>query len=110
MPEAKRRLYKYLRNAYSSLLVTGPFSILVGFEGGMMALNDRLKLRSMVVGEKGSMVYVASEECAIREIEPDLDDIWAPRGGEAFIVTLDGENVSAGRDRNAIVFLYPIMR
>ncbi len=27
----------------------------------MMALNDRLKLRSMVVGEKDDMVYVASE-------------------------------------------------
>ena len=33
-------------------MITGPFSILVGFTGGLMALNDRLKLRSMVVGEK----------------------------------------------------------
>jgi len=31
-----------------------------------MALNDRLKLRSMVVGEKDDMFYAASEECAIR--------------------------------------------
>ena len=53
------------------LLITGPFSILLGFTGGMMALNDRLKLRSMVVGEKGDTVYVASEECAIRAVEPD---------------------------------------
>ena len=60
-----------MRNLYSSLLVTGPFSILLGFEGGMMALNDRLKLRSMVVGEKGDKVYIASEECAIRVVEPD---------------------------------------
>ena len=29
-----------------------------------MALNDRLKLRSMVVGEKDETVYIASEECA----------------------------------------------
>ena len=36
-----------------------------------MALNDRLKLRSMVVGEKDDMVYIASEECAIRVMEPD---------------------------------------
>ena len=36
-----------------------------------MALNDRLKLRSMVVGEKGDQVYIASEECAIRVVEPD---------------------------------------
>jgi len=80
----------YLRNVFSSLLITGPFSILVGFEGGMMALNDRLKLRSMVVGEKDDMVYIASEECAIRVLEPNLDKIWAPKGGEAVIVTLDG--------------------
>ena len=54
-----------------------------------MALNDRLKLRSMVVGEKDSMVYIASEESAIRVIEPNLDKIWAPKGGEAVIVELN---------------------
>ncbi len=54
-----------------------------------MALNDRLKLRSMVAGEKGDTVYFASEECAIRVIEPNLDRIWAPRGGEAVIVRLN---------------------
>ena len=65
----------YLRNMFSSLLITGPFSILIGFDGGMMALNDRLKLRSMVVGEKGDRVYMASEECAIRIVEPELDAV-----------------------------------
>ena len=55
-----------------------------------MALNDRLKLRSMVIAEKGDMVYAASEECAIRVIEPDVDAIWAPKGGEPVIVTLEG--------------------
>mgnify|MGYP000081437833 CR=1 FL=1 len=48
------------------MLITGPFSILVGFTGGILALNDRLKLRSMVVGERGDTVYIASEESAIR--------------------------------------------
>ncbi len=88
-PEEREKL-KYLRNMFSSLLITGPFSILLGFKGGMMALNDRLKLRSMVVGEKDDKVYIASEECAIRAIEPALDRLWSPRGGEAVIVTLDG--------------------
>ena len=82
--------YKYLRNVFSSLLITGPFSILLGFEGGMMALNDRLKLRSMVVGEKGDMTYFASEECAIRMMEPNVDNLWSPRGGEPVIVRLNG--------------------
>ena len=88
--EAERDKLKYLRNAFASLLVTGPFSILLGFDGGMMALNDRLKLRSMVVGEKDDMVYIASEECAIRIIEPELDRMYSPKGGQAVIVTLDG--------------------
>ncbi|MEA4854682.1 MAG: hypothetical protein VB082_10490 [Christensenella sp.] len=91
MEPEKRAQMEYLRNMFSSLLITGPFSILLGFEGGMMALNDRLKLRSMVAAEKGDMVYVASEECAIRVMEPELDNIWSPRGGEPVIVTLDEE-------------------
>lgn len=94
MPEKERRHYTYLRNVFSSLLITGPFSILVGYTGGMMALNDRCKLRSMVVGERGDTVYVASEECAIRTIQPDLDRLWSPRGGEPVIVTLN-EGVQA---------------
>ena len=89
----ERALAEYLRNTFSSLLITGPFSIMVGFENGLMALNDRLKLRSMVVGEKDDMTYIASEECAIRAIEPNLDKIWSPRGGEPVIVTLDKKEV-----------------
>jgi glutamate synthase domain-containing protein 1 len=86
MDKEDREQYTYLRNAYPSLLITGPFSIIFGFENGFMALNDRLKLRSMVVGEKDDMVYIASEECAIREIEPNVDKIWSPAGGEPVIV------------------------
>ena len=90
---AQRETQKYLRTLFPSLLITGPFSIVLGFNGGLMALNDRLKLRSMVVGEKDETVYIASEECAIRVIAPELDKIWAPRGGEAVIVNLnDGGN------------------
>ena len=65
MRPKERELHEYLRMMFSSQLITGPFSILVGFDGGLMALNDRLKLRSMVVGEKGDLVYIASEEAAI---------------------------------------------
>ena len=69
-----------------SLLITGPFSIVFGFNGGLMALNARLKLRSMVVGEKNDIVYIASEETAIRAMAPDAENIWAPSGGEPVIV------------------------
>ena len=75
----------YLRTLFPSLLITGPFSIVLGFNGGLMALNDRLKLRSMVVGEKDDKVFIASEEAAIRTMEPNAENIWAPAGGEPVI-------------------------
>jgi glutamate synthase domain-containing protein 1 len=84
-PKEREKL-KYLRTVFSSLLVTGPFSIVFGFNGGLMALNDRLKLRSMVVGEKDDKVFIASEEASIRIMEPNAENIYAPSGGEAVIV------------------------
>lgn len=90
MPKEERDTLTYLRNAFSSMLITGPFSILVGYEGGLMALNDRLKLRSMVVGEKDDMVYISSEEAAIRVIQKDLDKVYSPTGGEGVIINVDG--------------------
>ena len=83
--EEQTRL-RYLRTVFSSLLITGPFSIILGFQGGLMALNDRLKLRSMVVAEKGDKVFIASEEAAIRAMEPDAENLFAPAGGEPVIV------------------------
>ena len=88
MSPEERETHEYLRIMFSAQLITGPFSILVGFEGGLMALNDRLKLRSMVVGEKDDIVYIASEEAAIRIIEPALDTVWSPKGGQPVIVSL----------------------
>lgn len=84
-PEERANL-TYLRTVFPSLLVTGPFSIVLGFNGGLMALNDRLKLRSMVVGEKDDKVFIASEEAAIRVMEENAENIWAPAGGEPVIV------------------------
>ena len=68
--------------------MTGPFSIILGFNGGLMALNDRLKLRSMVVADKDDCVYIASEEAAIRVMAPDAAHIYAPAGGEPVIVNV----------------------
>ena len=90
MPEDEKRRMLLLRQRFPSMLINGPFSILVGFTGGMMALNDRLKLRSMVVAETEDMAYVASEECAIRRIAPDVTNVWAPRGGQPVIFTTEG--------------------
>ena len=86
MPPKEARQLEYLRKIYPNLLITGPFSIILGFDGGLMALNDRLKLRSMVVAEKGEKVFIASEEAAIRVMEPDAENVYAPAGGEPVIV------------------------
>jgi len=90
MDPDEQKLHDYLRIMFSDQLITGPFSILVGFDGGLMALNDRLKLRSMVIAEKDDKAYFASEEAAIRIIEPNLDSVRSPRGGEPVIVKLNG--------------------
>ena len=85
-PAPLARQLTYLRTVYPSLLITGPFSIILGFNGGLMALNDRLKLRSMVTAEKDDCVYIASEEAAIRVMEPNAENVYAPMGGEPVIV------------------------
>lgn len=81
-----KKKHIFLRTMFPSLLVTGPFSIVFGFNGGLMALNDRLKLRSMVVGEKDDKVFISSEEAAIRTMEPNAENIWYPAGGEPVII------------------------
>ena len=79
----------YLRTVFSSLLITGPFSIVLGFNGGLMALNDRLKLRSLITSTCGDRVYIASEEAAIRAMEPHAGHFYAPMGGEPMIVKVE---------------------
>jgi len=57
---------------FLSMIVILAIQCLFFADGGLMALNDRLKLRSMVVGEKDDRVFIASEEAAIRGMEPDV--------------------------------------
>jgi glutamate synthase domain-containing protein 1 len=83
---------KSIRTVYSSALINGPFSIILGCQKGMIALNDGIKLRSMVAAEKSDRTYVASEESAIRIICDSPDRIWSPSGGEAIIALLEGKN------------------
>lgn len=78
-----------LRIIYSSAQLNGPFSIIVGHAGGMIGLNDRTKLRPMSVARLNGTVIMASEECAIRAVAPEVEEIWHPRGGEPVIVDLE---------------------
>jgi glutamate synthase domain-containing protein 1 len=83
---------KSIRTVYANALINGPFSIILGCQKGMVALNDRIKLRSMVAAQKGDRTYVASEESAIRIVCENPDRVWSPKGGEAVIALLEGEN------------------
>lgn len=78
-----------LRVVYSSALVNGPFSVILGSDEGLLALNDRLKLRALMVGEKGSMVYLASEQAAIEVVCPDAENVRSIDGGVPYVIQLD---------------------
>lgn len=89
MPEELAAYETALRVVYSSALVNGPFSVILGSDEGLLALNDRLKLRALMVGEKGSMVYLASEQAAIEVVCPDAENVRSIEGGEPFVIQLD---------------------
>ena len=82
---AVQKLHRTLRQVYGSLLLNGPFTIIVAHQGEMIGLTDRIRLRPLTVGIKGSKLFLSSEEAAIRLICPDLDRAWIPAGGEPII-------------------------
>jgi glutamate synthase domain-containing protein 1 len=51
----------------------------------MIGLTDRVRLRPLIAGVKDDMLYLSSEESAIRLICPDLDRSWIPMGGEPVV-------------------------
>lgn len=86
--QRQAEVYRALRRVYGSLLMNGPFSIIAGHSAGMMALNDRLKLRSLVAAQADVRTYVASEEAAIRAVCPNPSRVWSLGGSEPLIVHL----------------------
>jgi len=90
MDENQRKESTLLRMIYGSAALNGPFAFLFGFNGGLIGLNDRVKLRPLVVATKGKTVYMASEESAIRTIAPEAEDVFAPVAGRPVIALLEG--------------------
>jgi len=82
---SEQRLLTTLRQVYGSLLLNGPFTVIIAHQGEMIGLTDRIRLRPLTVGVKGNMLYLSSEESAIRLICPDLDRAWIPMGGEPIV-------------------------
>jgi glutamate synthase domain-containing protein 1 len=91
----KAATLKALRQTYGSLLMNGPFSIIIAHEGEMIGLTDRIKLRPMAAGTKGDFLYLSSEEASIRLVSPHLDRTWNPRGGEPVIGRIRGRQVDS---------------
>ena len=85
----EQKLLRTLRQVYGSLLLNGPFTVIIAHHGEMIGLTDRVRLRPLTVGTKDSMLYLSSEESAIRLICPDLDEAWIPAGGEPVVGSLN---------------------
>lgn len=85
MNEKEKKLYTTLRMVYGPLLMNGPFSIIIGQNGRMIGLTDRIRLRPLTAATRGPMFYLSSEEAPIRLISPELDRVWTPNGGEPVI-------------------------
>ena len=81
----QKRVLTALRQTYGSLLMNGPFAVIVAHHGEMIGLSDRIKLRPFTAGIHDDMLYLSSEESAIRLISPTLERSWNPRGGEPVI-------------------------
>ncbi len=74
-----------LRQIYGSLLLNGPFTVIIAHAREMIGLTDRIRLRPLTAAVKGDMLFLSSEESAIRLVEPNLEKAWIPKGGEPII-------------------------
>lgn len=88
LPQQEQTLMRTLRQVYASLLLNGPFTVIIAHHGEMIGLTDRIRLRPLTVGVKGNTLYLSSEEAAIRLICPDVDRTWVPMGGEPIVARL----------------------
>lgn len=84
-PPQEQRLLRALRQVYGPLLLNGPFTVIIAHHGEMIGLTDRIRLRPLTVGQKGPVLYLSSEESAIRLVCPDLETAWTPMGGEPVV-------------------------
>jgi glutamate synthase domain-containing protein 1 len=85
MQPQQRNLLRRLRIMYGGLLMNGPFSIILARHGLMVGLTDRIKLRPLIAAKKKNVFFLSSEESAIKSVQPDLDVVWHPRGGEPVV-------------------------
>jgi glutamate synthase domain-containing protein 1 len=85
MEPAARERATLMRDIYGSAMLNGPFAIVLGTNSGMVAFNDRVKLRPLVAAVSGDLVAVGSEESSLLEVLNTPDYVWAPKAGEPVI-------------------------
>jgi glutamate synthase domain-containing protein 1 len=90
MPPREQEIRSALRAVYGSLLLNGPFTVIIARQGEMIGLTDRIRLRPLTVATKGSLLFLSSEEAAIRLVCPDVERAWIPKGGEPIVGRLAG--------------------
>ncbi len=95
MPLVERELHTALRQTYGSLLLNGPFSIIVSNLSQMIGLTDRIRLRPLVAARNGDWMYLSSEEAPMHLVDDALEDTWIPSGGEAIIFELGSAGAEA---------------
>ncbi len=100
--DVSKELSMALRQVYGSLLMNGPFALIIARTGQMIGLTDRIRLRPLVAGVKGTRLYLSSEESAIRLVCPDLEHAWIPVGGEPIVGTV-GEPIVSTRPEAAMM-------
>ncbi|MDO8490421.1 MAG: glutamine amidotransferase family protein [Dehalococcoidia bacterium] len=100
--DGTRALQIALRQVYGSLLLNGPFAVIIARTGQMIGLTDRIRLRPLVAGSKGSCLYLSSEESAIRLVCPDLENSWIPVGGEPIVGTV-GKPIATTKSEAAVM-------
>jgi glutamate synthase domain-containing protein 1 len=94
MPVRERNLLRHLRTTYGGLMMNGPFSIIFARHGSMVGLTDRIKLRPLIAAPKKDLFFLSSEESAIKRVQPDLDRVWHPRGGEPTVARCVGRSAT----------------
>jgi len=65
--------------------MNGPFTVIIARMGEMIGLSDRIRLRPLVAATAGARLYVSSEIAPVYLVEPEIDAVWTPFGGEPVI-------------------------
>jgi len=84
----EKKLYTAIRITYGSCLINGPSALILGFNDGILGLNDRIKLRPLVAAHDDKFGYLSSEESGILAAYPSHKKnlvIYHPEAGEPVI-------------------------